>query len=350
MANSVNCLVAFLSLVLCAASIQAQPAVYIKEYNQLYWLELSSGAELHLYTSQYPEIRTVKVSADGSLFALVEVDHSGKVPVNYFKVFDANGRLKYQGQRDVREYAWDPTSNRLAYITGTFREGGVSFVPTGFYLYDFSSDKETRIMTDGFEPVAINWVSNAMEDAIYVKALSQDPAKRFLRYDVLRPAFESSPFRSVELSPDGKYYSDHDVSCRCIKIFDRSTQVERANVKLTDGDVPAGWVYNKSHLYAVRKTSFHKTKHQMVVGSDRKTATLNGGVKDATITVVDGSNGQHVQTVSGVLPSLPPYQFMFSQPALLISIFPATIEDVRQAPGRNFRQISVTAIPEKYRE
>src|SRR5688572_21619292 len=100
-----------LSLMLFAGDVlEAQPVVQVRGYNGLYLLDLASGSESPLYTSAYPEIRTVKVSPDGSLFALLEVDHSKKNPVNHLKVLDASGKLKYEGQQDVREYTWDPRS------------------------------------------------------------------------------------------------------------------------------------------------------------------------------------------------------------------------------------------------
>ena len=350
MITSYKSLFCLLSLLYSAALLEAQPVVQIRGYNQLYLLDLASGAESLLYASPYPEIRTVKVSPDGSLFALLEVDHSNGSRVNHLKVLDANGVLKYEGQPDVRQYTWDPKSNRLAYITGTYSEGGVSFIPTGFYLNDFLSKKETRIATEGFQPFELNWVSNATEDAIYVESFSEDQAKHFLRYNLLREIFETIPFRSINVSPDGRYYADYEVSCRCVKLFDRPTQAERSRVNLSDTDVPVGWVYNESHLYVVKKTSYNKIQHQIVVGEELKTATFNGSVKDATIIVIDGSNGQLVQTISGVLPNRPPYEFMFTKPDLLISISPSAAANGRQAPARSRGQINITAIPEKYRQ
>jgi dipeptidyl aminopeptidase/acylaminoacyl peptidase len=339
-----------LLLLLSASALEAQPVVQIRGYNQLYLLDLASGSESLLYTSPYPEIRTVKISADGSLFALLEVDHSKKHRVNYLKVLDRKGTLKYEAQPDVRKYNWDPGSNRLAYITGTFYEGGVSFIPTGFYLYDFLVDKETRITTDGFEPFELNWVRTATEDAIYVESLSRDLEKQFLRYNLLRETFEIIPFRSIGVSPDGKYYGNYEVNCRCVKIFDRSTQTEQSRYNLSDTDRPVGWAYNDSHLYVVEKFAYNKEKHQVVIGDELKTVTLNGSVSEAAIIVLDGDNGQVVQTVSGVLPNRTPYQFMFTKPDVLITISPDAAANARQAPARTRGQITITIIPEKYRQ
>lgn len=341
---SLLCLMLFSAIML-----QAQPVLQIRGYNKLYLLDIESGAESLLYTSPYPEIRTAKVSPDGTLFALQEVDYSsGSGGVNRLKVFNAKGTLLYEGRPDVRKYTWDPKSNRLAYITGTFSEGEVSFIPTGFYLNDFLLNKETRIATDGFKPVGLNWVNNVTEDAIYVECLSEDKAKRFLRYNLLREAFETIPFRSIEVSPDGKYYVDHDASCKCVKIYDRATQVERSRVTLSETDIPTGWMFNANHLFVVAKYTFNKAEHKVVIDGKPKTVSLNESIREGTIVVLDGNNGQQVQTISGVLPSQPPYQSMFAKPDVILSLSPSAAENARQAIGRS--TITITAIPEQYRQ
>ena len=182
--------------------VQAQPVIQIRGYNQLYLLDLATGSESLLYTSPYPEIRSVKLSFDGSLVALVEVDIDTKashLQVNHLKVFHVSGSIVYTGHLDVREYVWDPQSNRLAYITGSFREGARSFDPTGLYLKDFQTDKELRIPTGDLKPYAIRWVNNSTEDAIYIEPFARSNAQPFLRYDLSRKTFEPISFRSTSL-------------------------------------------------------------------------------------------------------------------------------------------------------
>ncbi|MEX2233743.1 MAG: hypothetical protein WD824_16380 [Cyclobacteriaceae bacterium] len=95
--------------------------------------------------------------------------------------------------------------------------------------------------------------------------------------------------------------------------WDASTQEEQSRYNLSDTDIPIGWAYNESHLYVVEKFEYNKEQRQVVIGDELKTVTLNGSVRLATIIVLDGDNGQVVQSVSGVLPDRTPYQFLFTK-------------------------------------
>ena len=139
------------------------------------------------------------------------------------------------------------------------------------------------------------------------------------------------------------------MSCRCVKISDRSTQEERSRINLSDTDVPIGWVFNASHLYAVKKTSYAGRPRQIAIEGKPTTVTLSDSVKEAAIIVVDGAEGEQVQTIPGVLPSQPPYAFLFTKPDLLITIPPGEARVLRRSPGKNI-PITITTIPEKYRE
>jgi hypothetical protein len=100
----------------------------------------------------------------------------------------------------VRHFAWDPTGTHIAYLTGTYFEGGRGFIPTGTWTYDLSAKRAERVHSGGVDVQWAGWDGN-----IYIlDPSSQDPS--VWRYDPRARALASTARKGIHFSPDGTYY------------------------------------------------------------------------------------------------------------------------------------------------
>lgn len=345
----------FSLLLICILSMtqsaKGQIAVQIRDFNVLYLIDMQTNSENLFYTSSLQEIRSVKISSDEQYIAILEVDYSGDYPVNTLKVLSISGNEVYIAPQDVQRYIWSPNSNRLAFITGPYYEGGKGFNPQGFYITEIPTAAQKKIETNGFAPYDINWVSNDIEESIYVASFSADQKKQYLKYNLSRNRFETINFRSSDISPDSEFYAIHDYdSCQCVRIFSTKLNEEKSNLTLSSTDIPVGWAYNASHLYVIEKLQYSKKKKDIVIAGEVRQATVNGPLSSAIVEVKDGQNGNNIQRIEGILPDRLPYQSLFFNRNILLTISKdVTPKDARTSGLLGIGKISVNTIPNSYK-
>lgn len=118
----------------------------------------------------------------------------------------------------VRDYVWSPSGDKIAYVTGTYYEGGMGFVSTGTWILDLESRARSMVHSSGWDLSWAEW-----DGRLYIWQISGQPAD-VLRYDAVE-GLEPTPHRGVYFSSNGEYY------------FDPGREGEPARLFQTDGDL-----------------------------------------------------------------------------------------------------------------
>jgi ribosomal protein L24E len=188
----------------------------------LYAEKMSTHARTVLYRGQ-GVLSEIQATPGGNLVGVVErqweenvtkdratyvdrrVDKSGRLlEVFYFEdsklvVLNLDGTI-IDTIDGVRRYAWDPTGGRIAFATGTYREGEVGFEPTGVWIYDVASKRSERIYSGG---VDIQWA--AWDGCVYIYDPSS-PNAHVVRFDPTTREVAATSHKGIHFSPGGGYY------------------------------------------------------------------------------------------------------------------------------------------------
>lgn len=143
----------------------------------------------------------------------------------------------------VRDYVWSPDGRRLAYITGTYYEGGIGFLSTGTWILDLESRFSQKIHEGGH---ALHWAE--WNGGLYIFELSGRPAK-VLRHDGSWDRdVEPTDHQDIYFSPDGTHYYSLGRDGGFARIFqtDGDHDVTDEHPYFTEGDgrylQPRAWL------------------------------------------------------------------------------------------------------------
>jgi len=133
------------------------------------------------------------------------------LPKNNMVICDTLGNLLCNTHENVRKFSWGPDGSQIAFISGTYYEGGVGFNTTGVFILDIESGAVTPINKDFPHPTLdryrgggydINWSSH--DSMVYIREF--DYMGGNYRYDPKKNITEKIPYKGIRFSPDGKYY------------------------------------------------------------------------------------------------------------------------------------------------
>jgi hypothetical protein len=339
--------------VLFSSAVQSQTTVpklllELTNNKKLLKYNLAEDASYLIYQTEHDEIRNVKISTNENYAALIETTYYNNKPENNLTIIDGNGNIIRKIDKDVQFFDWSPTESKLAFITGTYYEGGIGFKPIGVYIFNIEENHIEEIKTSGFSPYRLNWLHNDHENSIYLEVLSPDPDIKIIKYNLTRRQFEKTSVKSIDLSPDGQYYSLIDNECYCTKFFAPKTNSFITHYQINETGHPIGWAYTKSHLFIFSKDEYQKINKSVVIKGEVRTGTISGRTKSSQNSIYDISSDIKVQEFNGLLQSVRKLQPLFVSKEYLISI-PL---DNAKGTGKNQRilkdNIITKTIPEEY--
>ncbi len=182
-------------------------------------------------------------------------------------------------EEDVREFSWSPDGEEIAYITGTYYEGGVGFKTTGVWIFDLKDQSKKQIKKDfphpsvkGFEGggYEIKWSKH--DNNIYIKDF--DYCGGVYKYNTKLGKSEQVKYKDINLSPDGKFY----ISEQFGDSIPQRLYISDSNLEITDrlkrrfgNDIQnAGfyWVFQEGHLlHFIKKRPVAKTEKKVKVAT-----------------------------------------------------------------------------------
>ncbi len=186
-------------------------------------------------------------------------------------------------EEDVREFSWSPDGEEIAYITGTYYEGGVGFKTTGVYIFDLKDGSKNQIVKEFTHPTIkdyegggydLNW---AVHDSnIYIQEF--DYLGGNYMYNSKTGRTEKVPYKGVHFSPDGNYYlalPSEDFPRLYVSTNNREITEQ---VKLKIGYLPQSWMVDQKHHMLVEKVDFEPSfedtvkqgKPKVMVKGERK--------------------------------------------------------------------------------
>ena len=149
------------------------------------------------------------VPADRATYSVTRPVGNEEVTDRYYEnsrliILDSNAEHLIAPIDFVRAYAWNPRGDKLAYITGTYYEGGLSFLSTGTWIVDVESGAPPlMIYPSGWD---LSWAE--ADGRLYIWELTGEPAA-VLRYDDSGEGagvVEPTDRQGIYMSPGGTYY------------------------------------------------------------------------------------------------------------------------------------------------
>ena len=234
--------------------------IFVKDNSGIYKND-SDGNHILVYRGKKDYIDTYMtgLSPDNKHMAIVEIKEGiteksdyKVLPRNNLVICDINGNVNHMIDDDVRKLSWSPDGSKIAYITGTYHEGGRGFRPTGVYIFDIINGSRKPITKDfphstRLEGVsggyAINW---AVHDGnIYI--MESDSRGGNYMYDVRSGKTRQVDYKGINFSPDGKYYLAI-IPEGGNYLYESTTNIDiSAMVKPVIGGLPFSWLSDRKH-------------------------------------------------------------------------------------------------------
>ena len=309
-----------------ALNIKAQSINFLvkrdlSDERALYKLNYNSGIIKSIYQSTKDHISKLLISPDGNYISLIETKKgtfkkqgSGYIydipPKNRLIILNSDGNIVRVINDDVRKYTWCPDENKIAYITGTYKEGGFGFTPSGIYILNISTGKKFKIQNIAY-PHRLHWLKTNKENSIYVKTMNVDPKKRILRYNLNKKRVEITYVKSIHFSPDGKYYAvfsgeTNDICDKnstlplCVNIYQTKTnQLISKFFNNEELGTPTGWVYDHGHFFMFTKQEYDRYEKSIIRGGKTYTGTFIKGVKKSENFIYNVETKKLVQKFDG---------------------------------------------------
>ena len=298
--------------------------------------DVASGTLIELYRSPRGTVDDLQVAPNDGYVALIETTEGKQengeyvvAPVNRLLILRADGKLVRTVDADVRQYTFSPDATRLAYITGSYYEGGSGFKPTGAFVLDIASGRSQRI--DGADQsIELNWVATPQENALYLRTLdAHGPGIR--RFDVARNTLERSASPAFRISPDGRYYMTPPYetieagSCEpgpaddsCLRVYERQSNRSIPFFQSRAIGTHIGWVYGQGHALLFTKREAVKVDREMQRGGRAVRGRLVPQIRDADNTVFDVESRQPIERFRGVVGSIGDSRWIGSARTLVV--------------------------------
>jgi penicillin-insensitive murein DD-endopeptidase len=277
-----------------------------------------------LYRSSRDVVFELAVSADNRYTAALEstdgVVKEGEYvvpPRNELVILDGNGQVVRRVEADVQHYRFSPDGRKVAYLTGTYFEGGVGFQPEGVFILDIVSGATERV--DAEDVYDLDW--GPEEGSLMLRALAAAPERRVLRYDARSRRISAAPSGAFHLSPDGQFFLKQpdelieEGSCQpgqkpgdCFQVFDRRTG-RPASLPSRDLGQPVSWAGGEGHLLLLSKQEQTSREQTVQLGRTLVRGRLPAAVTRAESSLWDPGTAQVVRKIpgaaaTGVLPGV----------------------------------------------
>ncbi len=181
-------------------------------------------------------------------------------PKNSLIFISPEGKQIAKLDEDVRKYVWSPTGDRIAYITGTYREAQL-FKTTGVYIFDLNDGSKKQILKDFPHPTMKDYegggydITWAVHDSnIYIQEF-EGLGGNYM-YNTKSGKTEKVPYKGIHFSPDGKFYLAF-YSEDFVDLYVSSTnQKITERVKPKFGYLPQSWMPDQKHHLLTVKVDF----------------------------------------------------------------------------------------------
>lgn len=236
--------------------------------------------ETAIYETERDFIRKsgVIVSPDSKFIAIIETNRGVSspethdfsiLPKNSLAIVDPEGKEIARLDEDVRMLCWSPDGEKIAYITGTYYEGGVGFKTTGVYVFDLEDGTKKQVTKAFSHPTIkdfkgggydINW---AVHDSnIYIQEFEALGGNYM--YNSKTGKTEKVLYKGIHFSSDGEYYL-----ALCPEASPR-LYVSSTNQEITDhvksrlGYLPSGWIPDQKHHMLAIKVDYEPTPEDSI--------------------------------------------------------------------------------------
>jgi len=222
------------------------------------------------------------------------------LPKNSMVFIDLDGNEVARLDEDVRKFSWSPDGEKIAYIIGTYYEGGVGFKTTGVGIFDLKDKSKIRIKKDfphrtieGFigGGIEINWARH--DSNIYIRDF--DYLDGIYRYNITTGKSEKVAYHGINFSPDGRYYLSIS-SMDYPHLYVSSTNEEITDrVKSKLGYVPRSWMPEQNHHMLAVKVEY-KPSFVDTISSDKPRVMVDDRkVKQKTFFIYDVETDQIIK-------------------------------------------------------
>ncbi len=271
----------------------------------IYRYDLKTGEQKVILTSLYGLI-DVKTSPNGNHVAAIQYGvrqrNVGKqldgsdvyYPVNNLIVIDTNGKELFKIDDDVRIYDWSPDGNRIVYVVGYYREGGIGFSPVATYIFNLSNNIKYKINEGS---ININWAE--FDNSIYSVGNGKEWSIVY-KYDPITREEIKTNYKGIDFSANGLYYyvlGDEGVGFRLYssstnqEITDTIKNILRPSEK--DFDPEGNWYPgvvrwfssfeiiftkgDKNLIYNIKNKLFSKFTNNLLFVKDNKFVIIDKG-------------------------------------------------------------------------
>jgi WD40 repeat protein len=231
----------------------------------IYIVNKITGDKRFIYQSPKAYVDWISVSPNREFIAGIEPEDSTK---NRLLIIDPKGNITHLIIDDVRKYDWSPDGEKIAYITGTYYEGGVGFMTTGVWIFNLRDHSKTQIKKDfphqtvkttggelfeggGFQ---INWTEH--DSNIYIQDFGH--VGGVYRYNTKISKSEKVDYKGIDFSPDGKYYarSIPELDYQVYLAETNEPVTERLSARFKDLRFLPTWVPDEKHYLQIVKVDF----------------------------------------------------------------------------------------------
>jgi Tol biopolymer transport system component len=235
---------------------------------------IGEDEQVTIYTTKKDHINSylLRVSPDNKYISVVEMTRGyyppGAIdyeilPKNNLVIIDTVGDVLHSIDDDVRALSWSPDGTKLAYITGTYYEGGVGFRTTGVYILNVESGEKFKIEMDfdykeidGYVGggINLNWAKH--DGKLYIQEFNYI-SKNYV-YNPETGKTTEVPYKGIHFSPDGKYYLAIISAERYLYETETNTEITQDVLPII-GTLPFSWLPEKKHhLMSARPISSSK--------------------------------------------------------------------------------------------
>lgn len=181
---------------------------------------------------------------------------------------------------DIMESVWSPQADKIAYIRGKSvippEEREHKFPEKGIWIYDISTHTKTKIS----DIVGYDLAWPAIDNNLYINTVQWEPSSGIYRYNFKTEKVELTPYKGLNFSPNGKYYSTASYEAPS-HFYQREPHKELTKIIqnmqnngtwLGDGHsylFSAGWPPPKFAVYDLEKGQVTKTIEGAYLGMNR---------------------------------------------------------------------------------
>jgi len=244
------------------------PAVYRTRKDVLYELAVAPD---NRYTAAIE-------STDGILETGENGEREYRVPPrNELVILDARGQVVRRVEEDVRHYIFSPDGGSIAYVVGSYYEGGVGFEPEGVFVMEIATGATEKVDAGGV--YELSWTRTETEDALHLRTLATAVRQKVQRYDFRTRRLSAVPSGAFHVSPDAAFYLKQpyelieEGTCQgrqgaepCFQVYDRKTERPVSARVPQELGQPLGWAYAEGHLLAFSRVERKREERLLQLG------------------------------------------------------------------------------------